>query len=175
MSGYTTNGLPAAVLPLTGNELFAADTQLTQGIAPESEAVSSAQLAVFVANSAGFAAIGTADNGTTQTLTAAMISAPNARFVSHLSTGGATPSLTLPLATALLAALPNVVVGSSYLLRIINNNSGTATVVTNTGWTTSGTLTLATVTTRDFVVAFTNITSGSVAATLTSVGTGTTS
>lgn len=175
MSGFTTNGLPAAVLPLTGNELFAGDTQLAQGIAPESEAVSSSQLATFANNQAGAVVVATADNGTTQTLTAAMISAPNARTVTHLSAGGSTPSLTLPLATALLAALPNAVAGTSFLLRIINTNSGTATVVTNTGWTTTGTLTLATNTTRDFVVTLTNVTTGSVAATLVSVGTGATS
>lgn len=175
MSGYTTNGLPAAVLPLTGAELIAADTQLAQGIAPESEAVSTAQLATFANNAAGFAVVATADNGTTQTLTAAMISAPNARFVSHVSTGGSTPSLTMPLATALLAALPNAVVGTSYVLRFINTNSGTTTIVTNTGWTLTGTLTLATNTTRDFLVTLTNITTGSVAATGVSIGTGTTS
>lgn len=175
MSGYTTNGLPVAVAPLTGNELIAADTQLAQGIAPESEAISINQIATFANNQGGSSVVGTADNGTTQTLTVAMISAPNAEFVSHLSTGGATPSLTLPLATALLAALPNAVVGTSYTLRVINANSGTATIVTNTGWTTTGTLTLATTTTRDFIVSFTNVTTGTVAATLVSVGTGTNS
>lgn len=44
MSGFTTNGLPAAVFPLTGSEQFAADTQLTQGLAPESEAISLNQI-----------------------------------------------------------------------------------------------------------------------------------
>lgn len=44
MSGFTTNGLPAAVFPLTGNEQVAADTQLTQGQAPESEALTVSQI-----------------------------------------------------------------------------------------------------------------------------------
>lgn len=47
MSGYTTNGLPAAVYPLTGSEQIAADTQLTQGLAPESEAITVSQLKGF--------------------------------------------------------------------------------------------------------------------------------
>jgi hypothetical protein len=55
-------------------------------------------------------------------------------------------------------------------LRIINENTTqTITVTTNTGWTLTGTMTIATNTFRDFVV---NLTSLS-AATLTSVGTGT--
>lgn len=167
MSGILTNGLSTTPLPLTGNELIPVDTQLTGGQFPESGAVSTAQLQNFP----GFAALATADNGTTQTLTAAMIAAANARFVSHLSTGGATPSLTLPTVAALLAAFPNLQAGTSYVLRIINANSGTATVVTNTGWTTSGTLTLATATTRDFLVSITSAT----AAVITSIGTGTNS
>jgi hypothetical protein len=94
----------------------------------------------------------TDDGGTTQTLTAAMVSNNGAAEVYHPSTGGSTPSLTLPLASAVLANLPDAVVGTSYYLRFINNNSGTATIVTNTGWTLTGTLTLATNTTRDFIV-----------------------
>ena len=169
MSGFTTSGLPAATLPLTGLELISADTQLAQGINPESEAISTAQLANFP----GFVAIATADNGTTQTLTAAMIAVANAKFVAHVTTGGATPSLTLPTVAALLAAFPNLQVGTSYVLRVINSNSGTATVVTNTGWTTSGTLTAATNTTRDFAVTVTSVSAAT--ATITSIGTGTNS
>ena len=85
--------------------------------------------------------IATADNGTTQTLTAAMIVGGTPTF--HTSTGGTTPSLTLPLGTAMDTALPGMQVGQSYVLRIINTNSGTATIVTNTGWTLTGTLTIA--------------------------------
>lgn len=110
---------------------------------------------------------GTADNGTTQTLTAAMVSGFNQTF--HVSTGGTTPSLTLPLATDLIAAIPGWQTGQSYTLRVINRNSGTATVVTNTGITTSGTLTLATNTWRDFVVTMASATT----VTVTAAGTGT--
>lgn len=174
MSGFNTPGLPAAIPPLTGIEVAAFDTLLGQGINPESEAISVDQLSAYTNNKpAGSPAIGTADNGTTQTLTAAMIAVPGSRMVVHVSTGGSTPSLTLPLMTALVAALPLAVVGTGYILRIVNTNSGTATVVTNTGWTTSGTLTLATNTWREFLVSVTSVTSAT--ATFTSIGTGTTS
>jgi hypothetical protein len=113
--------------------------------------------------------IATADNGTTQTLTAAMIVGGNITY--HTSAGGSTPSLTLPLATAIDTALPDIRPGQSYTLRVINTNSGTATIVTNTGWTLTGTLTLATETWRDFVVTKT----GTGTYTGVSVGTGTNS
>lgn len=113
-----------------------------------------------------FALVGTPDNGTTQTLTAAMIAGGN--FTSHVTTGGTTPSLTLPLGSAMDTALPSMATGQSYILRIINDNSGTATVVTNTGWTLTGTLTLATVTWRDFIVTRT----GTTTYTGVSIGTG---
>lgn len=172
MSGFSTNGLPLAVSPLTGVELAAFDTQLPAGETPESEAVSVDQLSTYTNNKpAGSPAIATPDSGTTQTLTAPMISSAGSRKVIHVSVGGATPSLTLPLVTALLAALPNAVVGTGYVLRVINENSGTATIVTNTGWTTSGTLTLATNTWREFIVSITSLTNAT--ATLTGIGTGT--
>lgn len=44
MSGISTNGLPSAVLPLTGSELFAVDTQRAAGANPQSEAVSIANI-----------------------------------------------------------------------------------------------------------------------------------
>lgn len=114
-----------------------------------------------------FALVGTPDNGTTQTLTAAMVAGGN--FTSHVTTGGTTPGLTLPLATAMDTALPSMQTGQSYILRIINDNSGTATVITNTGWTLTGTLTVATVTWRDFLITKT----GTATYTGVSIGTGT--
>lgn len=115
------------------------------------------------------AIVATADNGTTQTLTAAMVTGAN--FVAHVSSGGTTPSLTVPLATDLIAAIPAWRVGQSYTLRIINSNSGTATVVTNTGVTTTGTLTLATNSWRDFIITMATATT----ITMVSIGTGTNS
>lgn len=95
--------------------------------------------------------VATPDNGTTQTLTAAMIVGGNTTY--HVSTGGATPSLTLPLGTAMDTALPDMRPGQSYVLRVINTNSGNTTIVTNTGWTlSSGTLVLATNTWKEFLV-----------------------
>ncbi len=47
MSGIYTNGLPLATLPLTGNERFAVDTQLSAGGYPESEAVTFSQFANY--------------------------------------------------------------------------------------------------------------------------------
>lgn len=113
--------------------------------------------------------VATNDNGTTQTLTAAMLSGGDEVF--HTSTGGATPSLTLPLATDFIAANPGLAIGQSMRVRIINNNSGVATIVTNTGWTLTGTLTITNGLWREFVVTRT------AAATLSgvSVGLGTTS
>lgn len=46
-SGYSTNGLTLAALPLTGNELFAADTQLANGLNPQSEAISISQVSNY--------------------------------------------------------------------------------------------------------------------------------
>lgn len=120
------------------------------------------------------ATITPADSGVSQTLTAAMVAAPGSPEVYHTSTGGTTPTLTMPTAAAILATLPDVIVGSSWYLRFINTNSGTATIATNTGITTSGTLTLSTNTTRDFVLSVTGVGS-TPTLTMTSVGTGTTS
>lgn len=113
--------------------------------------------------------VSAADNGTTQTLTAAMVTGSGQVF--HTSTGGATPTLTMPTAAAIIAAIPGFQVGQAYVLRIINGNSGTATVAAGTGITTTGTLTLAAATWRDFVITYT----GQGALSMVSVGTGTNS
>lgn len=47
MSGWLTNGMSLATLPLTGNERFAVDTQLSSGATPESEAISMSQAAMY--------------------------------------------------------------------------------------------------------------------------------
>lgn len=109
------------------------------------------------------------DGGSSATLTAAMVT--GGELVFHTSAGGTTPSLQLPTAAAIIAAIPGWQIGQSYLLRIINTNSGTATITTNTGLTLTGTMTLATNTFRDFLVAFT----AAGAVSVTAVGTGATS
>lgn len=80
-------------------------------------------------------------------------------------------AVTLPTVAAIAALLPNPSAATSYKLRIINASSGAFawTVTTATGWTLSGTMTVAQDTFRDFVVDFTSAT----AATLYSAGTGT--
>lgn len=85
------------------------------------------------------------------------------------ASGGTTPSLTTRTATQLYGDVPNASVGSSYFFRIINTNSGTLTLVMDASVTATGTLTVATNTTRDFVVTFTSAT----AATMKCVGVGT--
>lgn len=79
-------------------------------------------------------------------------------------------AVTLPTAAS-LAAVQTAASGDSYMLRIINSSSGafTWTVTTNTGWTLTGTMTVAQNTFRDFIVQFTSATT----ATLTTVGVGT--
>lgn len=59
-AGFLTNGLPVAggtqfptTLPLTGNETIPADTNLTQGLNPASEAITTTALAGFVGGSLG--------------------------------------------------------------------------------------------------------------------------
>lgn len=59
-AGNLTNGLPVAggsqyptTLPLTGNELIPADTQLPSGLNPQSEAVSVSQIAAYIGNTRG--------------------------------------------------------------------------------------------------------------------------
>ena len=47
MAGYPTNGLPAVVVPFTGFEKVALDTQLASGIAPQTEAANLTNLAGY--------------------------------------------------------------------------------------------------------------------------------
>lgn len=75
-------------------------------------------------------------------------------------TAGAGVALTLPTVAVLLAALTpsQAVVGSSTILRIINvATTQTVTVTTATGWTVSGTATVATTTWRDYMITITAV------------------
>ncbi len=81
-------------------------------------------------------------------------------------------NVTLPTVANLLALMPNAAANQTYVLRIKNSaNSNTWTVVTNTGWTLNGTMTIATGTWREFLVTLTSI--GSATATLQNLGGGT--
>jgi hypothetical protein len=86
---------------------------------------------------------------------------------------GGAANAQLPTVANLVAAIPNAIAGQSYKLRIINSSSGAFawTVTTNTGWTLSGTMTIAQNTWRDFYVTLTT----TAAAVLQQVGTGTNS
>lgn len=98
----------------------------------------------------------------------------------YMLQSGAT-ALTTPTAAQIVAQLVNTlllngvnqpnVVGTTYYLRVINTNAGTLTLTGGTGVTITGTATLATATTRDFMVTVTGLTT----VTLQSIGTGTTS
>lgn len=84
---------------------------------------------------------------------------------------GAAEALTLPTVESLLTALGELgAPGYSYKLRVINvDGTQTWTVTTNTGWTLSGTDTIASATWRDFIVTIT----GADTATLQAIGSGT--
>jgi hypothetical protein len=109
-----------------------------------------------------------ANNAASFTATGAQISGGSA-FVELDLTGNpaGAANVTLPTVANLVAAITGLAPGDSYLLRIKNSaNSNTWTVVTNTGWTLSGTMTIATTAWRDFVLTFTSLS----AATLQNAG-----
>jgi hypothetical protein len=93
-------------------------------------------------------------------------------YLNLSGTLGGAANATLPTVAALAALFPNgVTAGQGYMLTIINSSSANYawTVLTATGWTLTGTMTVAQNTTRTFIINFTSAS----AATLTSVGTGT--
>lgn len=78
-------------------------------------------------------------------------------------------NLTTRTAAQMFADHPNAKVGDSFVLEITNTSGGTTTIVAGTGVTLTGTMTLATNTTRRFNVKFVSAT----AVTIQSTGTGT--
>jgi hypothetical protein len=100
--------------------------------------------------------------------------APAAVVVLDLTgTLGAGAAATLPTVAALVAAFNLSLSGSfSYLLRVLHSGTGAFdwTVTTNTGWTLTGTMTVAQGTTRDLLV---TVDTDTMTATAVSVGTGT--
>lgn len=108
---------------------------------------------------------------TSSTLTAANISGAFDVVLNLTGTLGGAANATLPTVQALIAGLKNAVAGQSYNLRIINSSSGAFawTVLTNTGWTLGGTMSINQNTYRDFIVTF----GAANTATLQAVGTGT--
>lgn len=106
------------------------------------------------------------------TLTSSQMSAGQDSVINLTGTAG---TATVPTAAIFIAGLPPVaqVVGASGVLRIIGT-TGTWTVTTATGWTLTGTMTIAVGTFRDFIWTVTGV-GASAAVTLQQIGTGTTS
>lgn len=78
---------------------------------------------------------------------------------------------TTPTAAALVAALPGVSVGSAFRLVILNKSNQTLTMAGGSGVTTTNdTLTVATVNAKEFMCVFTNVTLGSEAVYMYSMG-----
>lgn len=105
---------------------------------------------------------GIAAQYTTAALQSATIPAANvigADKVIFDNTGTTPANLQLPTAAALLAALPDAVVGLSYELIVKNSSSGanTLTLTTNTGLTLTGTMTAIQNQGRMLIVTFTAI------------------
>jgi hypothetical protein len=90
----------------------------------------------------------------------------------NLSSLSAPAAITLPtVATMLTTMTPQQAqVGSTVVLRILNNSGSTATVTTNTGWTLTGHVAITTLTWVDYVLQITSVTNAT--ATLQSVGSG---
>ena len=112
-----------------------------------------------------------ASNTSAFTATAAQVAGAGEVILNLTGTLGAGANITMPTAANIIAGIPNAQTGNNYKLRIINSSSGAFawTVVTNTGLTLAGTMTIAQNTWRDFVV---TITSGS-AVSVQAIGTGT--
>jgi hypothetical protein len=95
------------------------------------------------------------------TLTGANISgAINAVTLNLTGTLGGAANAQLPTVANLVAAIPNPVAGYSYKLRIANTSSANFawTVITNTGWTLNGTMTVAQTAFRDFKLTLNTLT-----------------
>lgn len=90
--------------------------------------------------------------------------------VTSLSAGAA---LTLPTVAVLLSTMTpqQAVVGSSTVFRLYNSSGFTATITSATGWTISGTATVATLVWRDYLVTITAV-GATPTATLQNIGAG---
>lgn len=106
---------------------------------------------------------------TVVTSAAPTLTAAAAAFVTHgiySLSGGTTCTITSPTAAHIVAALDNPQVGTSFVVSIVNANSGTATMAGGTGVTVVGLATAATNTSATFRGVVTNATSGAEAVSL---------
>lgn len=80
-----------------------------------------------------------------------------------IETKAGAATLTLPTATLLFATVPGAAVGKSFIFFVRNTGNNTTTVAVGTGGTsvTGNTLTVATVSTRIFLLRVTGVTNGS--------------
>lgn len=109
-------------------------------------------------------------NATVGATTAAAGDLTGARTVSARYSAVGAANLTTRTAAQMVTDMGNAFfVGMSYLLIITNTSGGTTTLVGGTGVTISGTATMATNTTRTFIVTFDSAT----AVTIQSIGVGT--
>lgn len=108
-------------------------------------------------------------NATTGTLAAGVASGAEQTYI--LSSNATPGSQAMRTPAQILADTPGLSVGSSYSLRIINSGAGTFTLATDsgTGFTLSGTVTVAQNVWRDYVVTLVTGTTGMI----TEVGNGT--
>ena len=109
---------------------------------------------------------------TSTTLTSANVTGGGASVDLALTAAlGGAANATLPTVTAMVLAIHSATIGTSYRLRITNQSAGAFawTVLTNTGWTVTGTMSIAQNTWREFVVTLNSLTT----ATLQNVATGT--
>lgn len=115
-----------------------------------------------------YAAVAT---GTPCTLTGAQFGGAAHVVVNMTAALAGAGTLNTPTASNIVAAIPGVVTGQTYRLRIINSSSGAFawTLTANTGVTLNGTMTIAQNTWRDFDVTITSLT----AVAVQSIGTGT--
>ena len=123
-------------------------------------------LATQLQSSTGTAAPAAIANAAGVTYTAAQVLG---RYI--IRSGAAAVSDTLPTAALLLAAMPNPIVGTGFLLDILNNNTGTLTLVAGAGITLAGNTTIATVFNRRYLVTVTNATVGAEAFTIQGLST----
>lgn len=152
--GYPVVGGTGGEAVLSGAETVPNDTNLPGGQNPQTQVVTITQLlqGVTTTNSSATSATATA----AQTYSGAFT---QLRLTGAPSSG---QNLTLPTAAATLAVIPNVVIGSTWLLRIVNvggTSSGVWTVLVGSGYTLTGNVTVAVAGSRVFACTVTAVTS----------------
>ncbi len=152
-----TDVIPSGVLGLDGKGLPAATTH-----------TASIQLIANVGTSAQYSSSATTAAVTIRADQIAGAADCTLEFTGTLA--GASPSMTLPTAAAIIAQIPSAQAGYGYKLRILNTSGGTfaITVATSTGITLNGTATIVGGAWRDWYVNLTSLT----AITMQSIGAG---